>query len=96
MPPGRRQLETSFRLSKPGARESLRQERREPAQMRTMRLVPGLRRDALSCLAVLKADRRSCGAGDLYQSYLGLPGTPIEWTDVYLLSDTAPSEGEWG
>jgi hypothetical protein len=31
----------------------------------------------------------------MYQSYLGLPGTPIEWTDAYLLSDTAPSE-EWG
>ena len=29
----------------------------------------------------------------MYQSYLGLPGTPIEWTDAYMLSDTAPSEG---
>ena len=28
----------------------------------------------------------------MYQSYLGLPGTPIEWTDAYMLSDTAPSE----
>jgi len=27
----------------------------------------------------------------MYQSYLGLPGTPIEWTDTYVLSDTAPS-----
>jgi D-amino-acid oxidase len=30
----------------------------------------------------------------MYQSYLGLPGTPIEWTDAYGLSDTPPSEGE--
>ncbi len=30
----------------------------------------------------------------MYQSYLGLPGTPIEWTDAYTLSDTAPSEGD--
>jgi D-amino-acid oxidase len=29
----------------------------------------------------------------MYQSYLGLPGTPVEWTDAYLLSDTAQSEG---
>jgi len=29
----------------------------------------------------------------MYQSYLGMPGTPIEWTDTYLLSDAAPSEG---
>jgi glycine/D-amino acid oxidase-like deaminating enzyme len=29
----------------------------------------------------------------MYQSFLGLPGTPIEWTDAYMLSDTAPSEG---
>ena len=28
----------------------------------------------------------------MYQSYLGLPGHPIEWTDAYMLSDTAPSE----
>jgi len=28
----------------------------------------------------------------MYQSYLGLPGTPIEWTDAYMLSDTPPSE----
>ena len=26
----------------------------------------------------------------MYQSYLGLPGTPIEWTDSYGLSDTPP------
>jgi len=30
----------------------------------------------------------------MYQSYLGLPGTPVEWTDSYLLSDSAPSAGE--
>ena len=29
-----------------------------------------------------------------YQSYLGLPGTPIEWTDAYTLSDTPPPAGE--
>src|SRR6476620_4803951 len=29
----------------------------------------------------------------MYQSYLGLPGTPVEWTDAYLLSDSAPFEG---
>jgi glycine/D-amino acid oxidase-like deaminating enzyme len=29
----------------------------------------------------------------MYQSYLGLPGSPVEWTDSYMLSDTAPSEG---
>ena len=29
----------------------------------------------------------------MYQSYLGLPGNPVEWTDAYILSDTAPSEG---
>ncbi|HXI27081.1 MAG TPA: FAD-dependent oxidoreductase [Vicinamibacterales bacterium] len=29
----------------------------------------------------------------MYQSYLGLPGTPVEWTDSYILSDTASSEG---
>src|SRR5262245_6710012 len=28
----------------------------------------------------------------MYQSYLGMPGTPIEWTDSYMLSDTAPGE----
>ncbi|HEX7136659.1 MAG TPA: FAD-dependent oxidoreductase, partial [Vicinamibacterales bacterium] len=27
----------------------------------------------------------------MYQSYLGLPGTPVEWTDAYMLSDTASS-----
>ncbi len=27
----------------------------------------------------------------LYQSYLGSPGTPIEWTDRYALSDDPPS-----
>src|SRR5262245_56573649 len=27
----------------------------------------------------------------MYQSYLGLPGTPVEWTDSYILSDTTPS-----
>ncbi len=33
----------------------------------------------------------------MYQSYLGMPGTPIEWTDRYLLSDTGPSgAGESG
>ena len=26
----------------------------------------------------------------MYQSYLGMPGTPIEWTDSYELSDTPP------
>jgi D-amino-acid oxidase len=30
----------------------------------------------------------------MYQSYLGLPGTPIEWTDAYGLSDVAPAVGE--
>ena len=29
----------------------------------------------------------------MYQSYLGLPGDPIEWTDAYALSDTPPAEG---
>jgi len=29
----------------------------------------------------------------MYQSYLGLPGTPVEWTDSYMLSDTAPPAG---
>ena len=28
----------------------------------------------------------------MYQSYLGMPGNPIEWTDSYILSDSAPSE----
>jgi D-amino-acid oxidase len=28
----------------------------------------------------------------MYQSYLGMPGTPIEWTDRYDLSDRAPGE----
>lgn len=27
-----------------------------------------------------------------YQSYLGLPGDPVEWTDRYTLSDTPPGE----
>ncbi|HMF98224.1 MAG TPA: FAD-dependent oxidoreductase [Vicinamibacterales bacterium] len=27
----------------------------------------------------------------MYQSYLGLPGTPVEWTDSYILSDIAQS-----
>jgi D-amino-acid oxidase len=27
----------------------------------------------------------------MYQSYLGMPGTPIEWTDRYFLSDTDPA-----
>ncbi len=30
----------------------------------------------------------------MYQSYLGLPGTPVEWTDAYGLFDTDPSQGE--
>src|SRR5262245_24703755 len=29
----------------------------------------------------------------MYQSYLGMPGTPIEWTDSYMLSDNPPGEG---
>lgn len=29
----------------------------------------------------------------MYQSYLGMPGTPIEWTDRYMLSDDDPSGG---
>src|SRR5229473_4895684 len=28
----------------------------------------------------------------MYQSYLGMPGSPIEWTDRYDLSDRAPGE----
>ncbi len=28
-----------------------------------------------------------------YQSYLGLPGHPVEWTERYFLSDT-PDQGE--
>ena len=28
----------------------------------------------------------------MYQSYLGLPGTPIEWTDSYGLFDTPPTD----
>jgi D-amino-acid oxidase len=33
-----------------------------------------------------------------YRSYLGLPGTPVEWQDRYYLSDTAPeaARGEGG
>jgi glycine/D-amino acid oxidase-like deaminating enzyme len=27
-----------------------------------------------------------------YQSYLGLPGDPVEWTDRYMLSDLSPEE----
>ena len=27
-----------------------------------------------------------------YRSYLGLPGTPVEWSDRYLLSDLSPEE----
>ncbi len=30
---------------------------------------------------------------EMYQSYLGMPGTPIEWTDRYFLSDTDPTGG---
>jgi D-amino-acid oxidase len=29
----------------------------------------------------------------MYQSYLGMPGTPIEWTDRYFLSDEDPTGG---
>jgi D-amino-acid oxidase len=29
----------------------------------------------------------------MYLSYLRLPGTPIGWTNAYMLSDIAPSEG---
>jgi glycine/D-amino acid oxidase-like deaminating enzyme len=29
----------------------------------------------------------------MYQSYLGMPGSPIEWTDSYFLSDAPPGEG---
>lgn len=29
----------------------------------------------------------------MYQSYLGMPGTPIEWTDRYALSDETHEEG---
>jgi D-amino-acid oxidase len=29
----------------------------------------------------------------MYQSYLGVPGDPVEWTDRYTLSDHAPGEG---
>jgi D-amino-acid oxidase len=29
----------------------------------------------------------------MYQSYLGVPGDPVEWTDRYTLSDRAPGEG---
>ena len=29
----------------------------------------------------------------MYQSYLGLPGTPVEWTDGYGLFDTQPAGG---
>lgn len=29
----------------------------------------------------------------MYQSYLGMPGTPIEWTDRYMLSDDEPEGG---
>jgi hypothetical protein len=29
----------------------------------------------------------------MFQSYLGMPGTPIEWTDRYFLSDTDPTGG---
>jgi D-amino-acid oxidase len=28
----------------------------------------------------------------MYQSYLGMPGNPIEWTDRYALSDLSPAE----
>ncbi|MCI4590985.1 FAD-binding oxidoreductase [Sphingobium sp. BYY-5] len=30
---------------------------------------------------------------NIYQSYLGLPGDPVEWTDRYILSDTPFGEG---
>jgi D-amino-acid oxidase len=32
----------------------------------------------------------------MYQSYLGMPGTPIEWTDRYELFDDAPDEHRSG
>jgi D-amino-acid oxidase len=32
----------------------------------------------------------------MYQSYLGMPGTPIEWTDRYELSDRTPGERSSG
>ncbi len=32
----------------------------------------------------------------MYQSYLGMPGTPIEWTDRYELFDEAPGERRSG
>jgi hypothetical protein len=28
----------------------------------------------------------------MYQSYLGMPGTPIEWTDRYMLTDQDPEQ----
>ena len=28
----------------------------------------------------------------MYQSYLGMPGNPIEWTDRYTLSDLSPDQ----
>ncbi len=32
----------------------------------------------------------------MYQSYLGMPGTPIEWTDRYSLHDDEPNSGGGG
>ena len=29
----------------------------------------------------------------MYQSYLGMPGNPVEWTDRYILSDPEPEQG---
>ncbi|HEX7158344.1 MAG TPA: FAD-dependent oxidoreductase [Edaphobacter sp.] len=50
-----------------------------------------LRSDAAPDFAALweKMARTSFG---MYQSYLGMPGTPIEWTDRYSLSDATREE----
>src|SRR5439155_5808425 len=32
----------------------------------------------------------------MYQSYLGMPGSPIEWTDRYSFSDPSPARAQPG
>ncbi len=41
-------------------------------------------------------ERMARSSFSLYQSYLGSPGTPIEWTDRYSLSDNPPSDSPSG
>jgi glycine/D-amino acid oxidase-like deaminating enzyme len=32
----------------------------------------------------------------MYQSFYGMPGSPVEWTDRWMLSDTQPNQGQEG